>query len=57
MTNELVKLVYAASVARGLLKLGYQIVDIKPNKENTDRTVFIFKDIPGLKDDLRRLTT
>lgn len=56
MDNESVKLIYTGKIARGLLHLGYQIVDVKPNKNNPERTVFIFKDIPGLKDDLRILT-
>jgi len=57
VSNELVKLIYTGRVARGLLRLGYKIIDVKPNKNNPERTVFIFQDIPGLKDDLRRLTT
>jgi len=47
--NESVKLIYTGKIARGLLHLGYQIVDVKPNKNNPERTVFIFKDIQDLK--------
>ncbi len=31
-------------MARYLLKLGFRIVDIKPQKENPHRTVFVFED-------------
>jgi len=48
MEND-VKLIFTAKLARHLLKLGYQIIDIKPNKDNPDRTVFIFRDSPELK--------
>lgn len=34
--------IYAAPVARELIRRGYIITDIKPNKENHDKTVFIF---------------
>ncbi len=37
------KLIFSPNVARALLKLGNTIVDIKPNKENKQRTVFVFK--------------
>jgi hypothetical protein len=42
MEKEFV-LVFKPKVARQLLKKGFQIVDIKAAKENTDRTIFIFK--------------
>lgn len=57
VNNELVKLIYTGRAARGLLRLGYEIIDVKPDKNNPERTVFIFRDVPGLKDDLRKLTT
>ena len=37
------KLIFSPNVARNLLRLGNTIVDIKPNKENKLRTVFVFK--------------
>jgi hypothetical protein len=52
-----VKLIFTAKLARHLLKLGYQIIDIKPNKDNPDRTVFIFKDNPELKKIIREFKT
>lgn len=42
--------ILSAKVARTLLKEGYSISDIKPMRENPDRTVFIFKNEEGLYD-------
>ena len=55
MSND-VKLIFTGKLARYLLKQGYQIIDIKPNKDNSDRTVFIFKDCEGLKDSIREFS-
>jgi hypothetical protein len=54
MEND-VKLIFTAKLARHLLKQGYQIVDIKPNKDNPERTVFIFMDCEGLKESIKRI--
>ena len=43
-------LVFKPKVARGLLKKGFQIVDIKAAKENPDRTIFVFKKTQELLD-------
>lgn len=42
--------VFYASVAKSLLKDGYQIIDLKPDKFDLDkkRTIFIFKNQTGL---------
>lgn len=37
------KIVLDAKIARGLLKRGCQIVDIKPQRDNKERTAFVFK--------------
>lgn len=34
--------IYAAPVARELIRRGYIVTDIKPNKENRDKIVFVF---------------
>lgn len=34
--------VYAAPVARELIRRGFVVIDIKPNKENHLQTVFVF---------------
>jgi len=36
-------LVFKPKVARHLLKKGFQIVDIKATKEDSNRTIFVFK--------------
>ena len=36
------KLIFTAELARKLLKNGHRIIDIKPHRENKDRTVFVF---------------
>lgn len=42
-------MVFTAQLARQLLKGGFRIVDIKPDKNDKRRTVFIFQDSPELK--------
>lgn len=37
------KEIFTPYVARRLLKMGNQIYDIKPQKENRDKTIFIFE--------------
>lgn len=36
------KIVFEPQIARKLLKEGCQIIDIKPNKNDKNRTVFVF---------------
>ena len=40
------KLVFNAGVARKLLKMGVPIADIKSDRTNPDKTVFVFKRTP-----------
>lgn len=49
------KLIFTSKLARQLLKEGYQIVDIKPSKENKDRTIFAFKNSEQLEKLLNNL--
>lgn len=37
------KVIIKPSIARKLLKLGNQICDIKPNKNNSEASVFVFE--------------
>lgn len=37
------KAIFTPYVARKLLKMGNTIVDIKPMKENPDKTIFVFE--------------
>ena len=40
------KLVFNAGVARRLLRMGLNIADIKSDKNNPEKTVFVFKRTP-----------
>lgn len=40
------KLVFNAGVTRRLLRMGIQIADIKKDRENPEKTVFVFKRTP-----------
>ena len=42
-TDPKFKLVSSARVARKLIADGYKVVDINPDRDNSDRTVFIFE--------------
>ena len=43
------RLVTDARVARQLLKRGFVVIDIKPNKSNKDKSVFIFENTESFK--------
>lgn len=54
--NKKYKSIFNPGVARALLKLGNNIVDIKADKQDCNKTIFIFeetekfiKDLVGLK--------
>ena len=47
-------IVYKASIARELLRKGYTINDIKPNREQPLASIFIFKNETGLEEELQR---
>lgn len=46
------KSIFTAGVARYLLKLGNPIYDIKPDKNNTDKTIFIFEETVKFRKDM-----
>lgn len=50
-------LVFSSEMARQLLKMGYTIVDIKPDKMDEDkkRSIFVFKNENGLRDAMKHL--
>ncbi len=50
------KIVLNPSIARQLLQKGNVIVDIKPNKNNKEQTVFVFEDTDKLHSDLTTIT-
>lgn len=45
-TNKEFKLIFNAGVARKMLKMGINIADIKADRANPDKTVFVFKRTP-----------
>lgn len=50
------KVILKPSIARQLLQKGNLIIDIKPNKQKPEETVFVFKDTEKLKNDLTAIT-
>lgn len=50
------KIIFKAYIARALLKRGHKIVDIKPLRDNPERTVFVFADSIKLRDDMSEIT-
>lgn len=40
------KIVFNQGVARNLIKMGLVVADIKPDRENPDKTLFVFKRTP-----------
>ncbi|UNC92732.1 hypothetical protein [Candidatus Contubernalis alkaliaceticus] len=50
-----VKLIFSGKLASGLLRLNYQILDVKQNKHQPDKTIFVFKDMDGLEEDLKTI--
>lgn len=48
MTEQIkCKSIFSPRLARELLKEGYIIKDIKPSRESTDRTIFLFEATPS----------
>lgn len=43
------RLIFDARIARKLLKMGFVVIDIKPNRENTDKSVFVFENTEEFK--------
>ena len=49
------RLIFDAKIARKLLKQGFVVTDIKPNRENTDKSIFIFENTDEFKQALVEL--
>lgn len=49
-------IIFSAKTARRLLKDGYSIVDIKPDKTDLEgkRSVFVFKNDNGIRDKMKK---
>lgn len=54
-TDSKFKLVSSARIARRLLAEGYKVVDINPDRDNSDRTVFIFESSDDLLSEIAKL--
>lgn len=50
------RLITDPRIARKLLKKGYVVIDIKPNKSNPDKSVFIFENTEEFKVALDEVT-
>lgn len=49
------RLIFDAKIARKLLKQGFVVIDIKPNRENTDKSIFVFENTEEFKAALEKL--
>ena len=56
MEKKDTKLIFNCGVCRKLLKYGCQIVDVKPDHENRDKTVFVFKKDAVFDEAMERIT-
>lgn len=54
-TEKSAKIIYEACDARKLLRMGYTIIDIKPDKNNANKTLFIFKVEDNFLDDMKKV--
>ena len=49
------RLIFDAKMARKLLKMGFVVIDIKPNRENTDKSIFVFENTEEFKQALGQI--
>ena len=49
------KLVFNAGCARALLRAGCTMVDIKQSRENTERSIFVFKNDEHFREEFERI--
>lgn len=49
------RLIFDAKIARKLLKQGFVVIDIKPNRENTDKSIFVFENTEAFKEALVKI--
>lgn len=49
------RLIFDAKIARKLLKKGFVVIDIKPNRENTDKSIFVFENTEEFKQTLSQI--
>lgn len=49
------RLIFDAKIARKLLKMGFVVIDIKPNRENVDKSIFVFENTEEFKQALTQI--
>lgn len=49
------RLIFDAKIARKLLKMGFVVIDIKPNRENKEKSVFAFENTEEFKQSLTQI--
>ena len=49
------RLIFDAKIARKLLKMGFVVIDIKPNRENADKSIFVFENTEEFKNALTEI--
>ena len=49
------RLIFDAKIARKLLKMGFVVIDIKPNRENTEKSIFVFENTEEFKQSLTKI--
>jgi hypothetical protein len=53
--NKEAKLIFNMGVGRALLKAGAQVIDVKPDRTNADKTVLVFKNDEVFQRELARI--
>jgi hypothetical protein len=54
-TKKEAKLIFNMGVGRALLKAGCQVIDVKPDRANPDKTVLVFKNDELFQTELARI--
>ena len=55
MEKKEAKLIFNAGAARALLKAGCQVIDVKPDRENPIKSVFVFKNDEKFQQEFERI--
>lgn len=50
--NEVLKCIISPKLARSLIKMGFIVKDIRPNRDIRDATIFLFEDSDELKNQI-----
>ena len=53
--NKEARLVFNMGVGRALLKAGCQVIDVKPDRANQDKTVLVFKNDEAFQREFARI--